>query len=565
MPELPSTPHAATILAADAVGYSRAMSRDEALALRALAVSKTLIFGAIEEHQGRVFATAGDSVLAEFAEASRAVRAAIAIQTRLAEATERAQLLTYRIGLHAGLVHRHGTDLLGDTVNIAARLESLAYPGGVCLSGQVQAQADGIHDLDLIELGPQVLKNIEGPVRVLRLPMGTPDGTEADIPHRATTIAVRTFTAPSGEADLYLAEGLADDLVIGLARFQSLAVLSRTSTGAMEPVRLATDLGVTYAIGGSVRRTGNRLRIAIELTEARTGRTIWADRFDAPSDDLLQVQDDLIQRLVATLAGRIEEVSIDTSRRKRPGSAVAFDLLLQGIHHANRLDRASNLSAIERFEAATARDPDYALAWAWLALMRLRQWAWRPDVPDLAPAREAAARALSLDPSESWCHLVAGQVAMYAGELDAAEVHHKKALSLNPYDCHIMALRSPLATYLGKPEEGIEWATRALSLNPGHPSWYITNLGLARYSARNYAEAAATYATVPEPQVGVTAALAAARAQMGDATGAALAAKATLAREPAFSSAFFLSTRPFKRAEDRAHLLEGLLGAGLPP
>jgi adenylate cyclase len=558
-----SRPHSATILAADAVGYSRAMSRDEVMALRALAASKDVIFRAIADHGGRVFATAGDSVLAEFAEAALALRAAIAIQTQLAEAAGRSQLLTYRIGLHHGLVHPSGTDLLGDTVNIAARLESLAYPGGICLSGQVQALADGLADLELIELGPQVLKNIEGPVRVLRLPMGIPEETGAEAPRRATTIAVRAFTASPGEADLYLAEGLAEDLVIGLSRFQSLAVLGPASVGDASPARLAADLAVAFVIGGKLRRTGQRLHIALDLTDARTGRTLWADRVEAAPDDLLAMQDDVMQRLVATLAGRIEELSIDASRRKRPGSAQAFDLLLQGIHHANRLDRASNLHAIGLIEAAVQRDPDYALAWAWLALMRLRQWAWRPDVIDLAPVRADAARALALDPSESWCHLVAGQVALYARELEAAEVHHKKALALNPFDCHIMALRSPLATYLGKPEEGIDWATRALSLNPAHPSWYITNLGLAQYAARRYGEAAATYATVPEPQVGVLAGLAAARAQMGDRAGAQSAARAVLALEPGFSAALFLGMRPFKRAEDRDHLAEGFMRAGL--
>ncbi len=540
------------------------MSRDEALALDALARSKALIFGAIQDHRGRVFATAGDSVLAEFADATEAIRAAIAIQTRLAAAAAEARLLTYRIGLHAGLVHPSGADLLGDTVNIAARLESLAWPGGICLSGQVQAMAEGRVDLDPIELGPQPLKNIEGPVRVLRLPMGTPEGSEADAPRRATTIAVRGLTAPGDESDLYLAEGLADDLVMGLSRFQSLAVLGPNAVRSLEARHLAAEHGVTFVIGGTLRRAGPRLRIALDLTEAQTGRTLWADRLEAASDDLLALQDDVIERLVASLAGRIEELSIDASRRKRPGSAQAFDLLLQGIHHANRLDRASNLRAVERFEAAVQRDPDYALAWAWLALMRLRQWAWRPEAADLAPVRADAARALSLDPSDSWCHLVAGQVAMYARELEAAEVHHKKALSLNPYDSHILALRSPLATYLGKPEEGIDWATRALSLNPGHPSWYITNLGLAQYCARRYAEAAATYATVPDPQVGVLAGLAAARAQAGNAAGARAAAQAVRALEPGFSAALFLGMRPFKRAEDRAHLAEGLARAGLP-
>jgi adenylate cyclase len=298
--------------------------------------------------------------------------------------------------------------------------------------------------------------------------------------------------------------------------------------------------------------------------DGRSGRIDWAGQFDPAAGELLAVQDEIVQRLVATIAGQVENKTIDEARRERPESAAAFDLLLQGIYHANRLDRESNAMALARFEEAVAREPDYALAWAWLALMRLRKWAWQPSSTDLVPVEQAAARALSLDSSESWCHLVAGQVAMYRRQLDKAEVHHKKALSLNPYDCHIMALRSPLATYLGKPEEGIEWAKRAMSLYPGHPAWYETNLGLAHYCARNYREAEQAYAAIAEPQVGVLAGLAAARARLGDKEGAKAAASLLLEKAPSFSSELLVQMRPFKHETDRDHLRQGLLEAGLP-
>ncbi len=570
MPDVHATPHAATVLAADAVGYSRAMSRNEARAMRALAVSRTVIQAEIDRCGGRVFATAGDSVLAEFADAGQAVRAATAIQYSLAARAQDDEVLTYRIGVHAGLVHPHGTDLLGDTVNVAARLESLAWPGGICLSGQVAELVPDLPRSDLIELGPQVLKNILEPVRVLRFRMGEaqPIGTDATSA-RASTVAVLAFDAPPAEIEPYLAEGLADDLVMGLSRFQSLAVLGRASTSGIaapdrDPMRLAAELGVTYLVRGALRALPGRLRISVELIDAETRRTLWAERFERPADDILAAQDEVVHRLVAALVGRIEGATIETMRRNRPESTQAFDLVLQGIHHANRLDRASNTQALDRFEAAVARDPNFGLAWAWLALMRLRRWAWTSSGADLGPVREAADRALALDPSESWCHLVAGQVAMYSGALETAEVHHKKAFSLNPYDCHILALRSPLATYLGKPEEGIAWATRAIALFPDHPAWYASNLGLAQYCAGRYAEAAATYAGVADPQIGVLGGLAAARARAGDAAGARAAAAVALAIEPGFSSAVFVGTRPFKHDEDRAHLLAGLRLAGLP-
>ena len=559
--------HFAAILAADAVGYSRAMSRDEAFALRALAASRAVIDLEITNKGGRIFATAGDSVLAEFASAADALAAAIAVQHALAASA--GPLLTYRIGVHCGLVHPKGADLLGDAVNIAARLESLAYPGGICISAQVRDAARAGLDLELVELGPQVLKNILDPVPVLRVRVGEPDvAGESEPPGHASSIAVLAFKSLSGESGQYLGEGLADDIVIGLSRFHALSVLSGNSTmqggDDADPVRLASALGVSYLLLGSVRRRAGGFRIAVQLVEGRSGRTVWAERFDPASEDLVAVQDEIVMRLVATIAGRIEEETIGAARRKRPESAATFDLLLQGIYHANRLDRASNALALTRFEEVVAREPDYALAWAWLALMRLRKWAWKPAAADLAPVEEAAKRALTLDPSESWCHLVAGQVAMYRGELETAEVHHKKALSLNPYDCHIMALRSPLATYLGKPEEGIDWALRAMSFYPGHPAWYTTNLGLAHYCARNYREAAEAYASVAEPQVGVLAGLAAARAQLGDRAGAQAAAQSLLKLAPDFSTQLLVGMRPFKRDGDRDHFREGLLKAGLP-
>jgi adenylate cyclase len=559
--------HFAAILAADAVGFSRAMSRDEIFALRALSASRAVIDAAIGGRGGRIFATGGDSVLAEFSNAADAVAAAVDVQHGLAAAA--GPVLEYRIGVHCGLVHPHGNDLLGDTVNIASRLESLAYSGGICISAQAHDAAGNALDLELVEIGPQVLKNILDPVRVLRVRVGEPEPVDGMERHsRSSSVAVLAFRSLSGESERYLGEGLAEDIVMGLSRFQSLSILSGNSRMQRDEDadlrRLASELGVSHVVHGSVRRLPDRLRISVHLTDGFTGNTLWAERFDPAGGDLVAVQDEIVQRLVAMIVGRIETETIAAARRKRPESAAAFDLLLQGIHHANRLDPPSNALALALFEKAVAREPEYALAWAWLALMRLRHWAWKPGDADMRAADVAARRALAIDPSESWCQLVVGQVAMYRRDFGPAEVHHKKALSLNPYDCHIMALRSPLATYLGKPEEGIEWAMRAMSLFPGHPDWYATNLGLAHYCARNYLEAEQAYAAVAEPQAGVLAGLAASRAQLGDMEGAQATARELLKMVPAFSSELLLGMRPFRHEEDRNHLRQGLLGAGLP-
>ena len=553
----------ATILAADAVGYSRAMSRDEDMALRALDASRSIFREEIERRGGRVFSTAGDSVLAEFPSAGDAVGTAVAIQRRMQSEAAGATLLTYRIGIHHGMVHPHGSDLLGDAVNIAARIESLAFPGGICLSQQALEAAGGALDVPLVEMGPQALKNILGPVRVLRCRVGEPEPVVAAQQSRSTLVGVLPFRAASSDTEAYLAEGLADDLVVGLSRFRQLAVMGPAAASESQPLRLAAGAGLDYVVRGSVRRLPGALRIDVQLVDEKSGRTLWAERFASSVDDVLAFQDDVVGRVVGTVTGRIEDGSIEAARRLRPDSAEAFDRFLQGLYYANRSDRSSNALALQHLEAAVAQDGSYALAWAWLALMRLRQFSWQQGGAELAPVRRLAEHALSLDPGESWCHLVAGQIAMYARELDVAEVHHKKAHSLNPYSTHIMALRSPLATYLGKPEEGIGWAQKAMARYEAYPAWYVTNLGLAHYCARNYAEAVEAFASVVEPSVGVLAGLAAARAQLEDLRGAEAAAAKISAQEPRFSAGHFMSMRPFKRDEDRMHFLDGLRRAGL--
>jgi adenylate cyclase len=554
----------ATVFAADAANYSRAMSLDERRALAALTASRAVIDASVAANGGRIFSTGGDSVLAEFPLASGAVSCAVEVQRLLAEAKTRgSETLPYRIGIHSGHVYPNGEDLLGETVNIAARLESLAYPGGVCLSDKVVGALDPPPDLRIERIGAQTLKGIREPVKVARIRLGEPD------PDRETRGAFSLAVLPFKSAleDRHLGEGLADDLITALSRFSTLAVLSRASSFSFEsdpePKQVASALGVRYVVTGAVRLTSPRLRLQATLVEAASGRVLWAERYDRGSDDVLEVQDELIERIAATLVGRLEETGAQMAMRKRAESLGAFDLLMRGMHHADRLDPESARSAIDCFKKALAITPDYPSAMAMLALMRLREWAWHPEESDLAEAALLAERALTLDPADSWCHLVAGQIDMYRRRLDAAEVHHKKAYALNPYDARILALWSPLATYLGKPDEGRRRIEKAMELNPHHPAWYTTNLGLACYCSHAYADGAGVYGSVAEPQVGVLAGLAACRAQLDDGEGAAKARASLLAMAPNFRATLFVRNRPFKFAEDSEHLLDGLLKAGL--
>jgi adenylate cyclase len=553
-----------TVLAADAANYSRAMSLDERRALAALAASRAVIDASIAANGGRIFSTGGDSVLAEFPLAGRAVQCAVEVQRSLAEGKARGtEALPYRIGIHVGHVYPNGEDLLGETVNIAARLESLAYPGGVCLSDKVIDALETSPDFRIEGIGTQTLKGIREPVKVARIRLGEPDQVAET--RGGFTLAVLPFQA--GPQDQHWGEGLADDLITALSRFKTLAVMSRASSFGYDPLKdpqqVASALGVRFVVTGAVRLTPSRLRLQATLVEGGTGRVLWAERYDRNSNDVLEVQDELIERIVATLVGRLEESGAETAMRKRAESLGAFDLLMRGMHHADRLDPESAERAIVCFEKALAITSDYPSAMAMLALMRLREWALHPGKSDLAQAALLANRALTLDPADSWCHLVAGQIDMYRRRLDEAEVHHKKAYALNPYDARILALWSPLATYLGKPDEGRRRIEKAMELNPHHPAWYTTNLGLACYCSHAYADGAAAYGSVAEPQVGVLAGIAACRAQLGEADKAGAARAALLAMAPDFRASLFVRSRPFKFAEDSEHLLDGLLKAGL--
>lgn len=554
------------ILAADAVGYSRSMSVDERRTLKALAESRRVIDPMVASHGGRIFNTAGDSVLAAFPSSRAAVACALAMQEALGRSDGTARLV-YRIGISFGSAIAEGDDLLGDTVNVAARLEAMAPAGGLCVSAEVFGALDAEAGEGWQDLGLRHLKNIVRPVRVYRRAAeGSAEPPDAVSQARRPLLAVLPFTGGRAE-DAYIADGLAEDITAGLSRFSRLAVLGTVSS---EPYRgeglakAAGELGLDYAVRGSVRRLGERLRLSVQLLAARTGLTVWAERYDRPLADIFAAEDEIAATIVATLAGVVEEEGARTVARKRTENMEAYDFLLRGMHLARALDAGSAQQALAMFEKALQLDPRFPLALAWLALMRLRLWALGLHPGDEAALMDPARRALALDPHESWCHLVYGQILLYRRRFPEAEEHHRRAYELNPYDANVLALRAPLSTFGGDPVEGERWGRRAMTLNPRFPDWYPTNLGLALYLQQRYGDAVAVYAGVVAPQAGVLAGLAASHAMAGDRTAAEDAAGRLVARVPGFSARRFVEERPFVRPQDAQHLLDGLLRAGLP-
>ena len=552
------------ILAADAVGYSRSMSVDEIRTVQALAESRRVIDPLIATHHGRIFNTAGDSVLAAFDEPQAAVACAFAIQQALGREDGPARLV-YRIGVSFGQAIVDGDNLLGETVNVAARLEAMAPAGGLCISGDVHQRLEDVSGA-WQDLGLRHLKNLVRPVRVFRCgAQGSAEPLDTISPVRRPLLAVLPFSCRD-PADEYLAEGLVEDITAGLSRFSRLAVLGTVSSEAYrgDVAKAAHDLGLDYAVRGRARRIGDRLRLSVQLLVARSGLTIWAERYDLDGAELCSAQDEITATIIATLAGVVEEDGAQVVARKRTESMEAYDFLLRGMHLARKLEVEAAAQARVMFEKALQLDPGFPLALAWLALMRLRLWALGQGAGDDTSLLEPARRALALDPHESWCHLVYGQIQMYRRHFPEAEEHHRRAGELNPYDANVLALRSALSIYLGDPREGERWARLAMTLNPRFPDWYPTNLGLALYLQQRWSDAVAAYSGVAAPQVGVLAGLAASHAQANHSDGARHAAERLLAKLPNFSALRFVAERPFVQDAHRDLLLDGLRRAGLP-
>ncbi len=578
----------AAILAADVVGYSRLMDEDEERTLQTLNEFRAVIDGLIAEHDGRVFGSAGDSVIAEFASPVEAVRCAVEVQQTLEKRNAdlpEDRRMRFRIGGNLGDVMVDGDNLLGAGVNVAARLEALAEPGGICVSGMVQqsVEAQGAWVFD--DLGDQEVKNIAKPVRVYRLNLGgnsgamgaagkTGPGTPAalELPDKPS-IAVLPFVNMSGDPEQeFFADGITEDILTELSRFRDLFVISRTSAfkykgKALNIQEVASELGVQYVVEGSVRKAGDRVRVTVQLIDAETDRHVWAERYDRNLEDIFAIQDEISQAIVATLPGRVEAARRKRAARKPTDNMAAYELVLGAkvLHH--RSSRQSNQEALDMVQRAIAIDPKYAHAYAWKACI-LAQARMYGSVKDEEAAWNEIANelqiALALDDNDSDVHRILAAVHLTRNEFDKAVFHQDRALALNPNDDLIVVQKGELLTWLGQPEEGIAWIEKAMRLNPYHPERFWNHLGRAYFVARRYPEAVAALQKISAPDDSHYALLAAANAQNGDEAAAMAHAAHVLALEPVFSIAHYLEKMHYASDDDRAHHREALLKAGLP-
>jgi TolB-like protein/Tfp pilus assembly protein PilF len=571
----------AAILAADVVGYSRLMGVDEAATLTALnAHRKELVDAKITEHQGRTVKLTGDGMLVEFPSVVNAVACAVAVQRGMAErnagiAPDRR--VEFRIGVNLGDVIVEGDDIFGDGVNVAARLEGIAAPGGIAVSGTVLDHIGNRLDVEFEDIGDQTLKNMERPVRVWRWvtepTAAAPSREPLALPDRPS-IAVLPFDNLSGQPEeTYFSDGITEDIITGLARFRSLFVIARNSSFAfrgksLDLTEIGRKLGVSFILEGSVRRAGQRVRITAQLIEAASGVHLWAERYDRSLDDIFTVQDEVAQTIVSTLIKRIEDAKLEQSLRKPTTSLAAYDCLLRGLAHFRSDSDSANQLALEMFEKAVALDPRYAVAHAYAAYVPvvMHGHATAPkEVLDVAFAK--ARHALELDPQESRCHRILSTIYLYRRNYDMAEQHIRRAFDLNPNDTEILIFKGRLLAARGRPEEALVCFEAAFRLNPlyQYSTGYNSLFGVALYSLRRFEEAAQAFSRLPRATGWSNARLAACYAQLGRTAEAQAAAAEVVRLEPDFSIAQYMSDSVLlERKDDRELLREGLIKAGLP-
>jgi adenylate cyclase len=476
----------AAILCADVAGYSRLMSADEEGTLdRLRTLRRELVDPTVATYGGRIVGTAGDSVLVEFPSVVAAVECAVEVQEAARERSlgvPEEQRMLFRVGINLGEVIEEGDDLYGEGINIAARLQELAEPGGVCISADVRRETIRTVDLRCVDMGRQRLKNLEQPVRVYRVLLASQAGAagedRTDDGWGQPSIAVLPFENMSGDpSQEYFVDGITEDLITALSTLRHLAVIARNSTFVYkdQPVdvaRVAGELGVRYVLEGSVRKAGGRVRVTAQLIDATTGRHIWAQRFDRDLEDVFELQDELTEKIVASVDPAIGTAEAKRAIRKPSEDLDAWDHLQRGIWHSHQFRPDQNKTAQEHLLSAIDLDPGFALAHAWLSLTHFYDawlgWTTTPD-ESLGLAYEAAKQAVALDEMEAMGHAVLGVINWRMGRLEAASSCGRRSLELSPNHPLGHLAFAGGAMYRGRHTEAIEALERLVRLSPNDP------------------------------------------------------------------------------------------------
>ena len=572
------------ILAADVAGYSRLVGADEEGTLAQWnAHRRELIDPKITEHYGRIVRVTGDGLLVEFASVIAAVRCAVEVQcamdTRNADVPQEKRI-EFRMGINVGDIIIDGRDMWGDGVNVAARLEALAEPGGICVSGRVQEDVHGRLDIAFLDAGEQQLKNIARPVRVYRVRLHDTAKAVPALPlPTKPSIAVLPFNNMSGDPEQeYFADGMVEEIITALSRMRWLFVIARNSSftykgRAVDVKQVGRELGVRYVLEGGVRKAANRVRITAQLIDASTGAHLWADRFEGTLEDIFDLQDRVTASVVGAIAPKLEQVEIERVRHKPTESLDAYDYYLRGLATSHPRTRELNDEALRLFYKAIELDPEFSSAYGMAAWCYARRKGsrWMVDrVKETAETARLARRVVELGKEDAVALSTGGFALAYVvGDLDDGAAVLDQALVLNPNLAVAWTFSGWVRIFLGEHEMALEHFARSMRLSPLDPLMYVAQNGIAlahfctgRYDeASSWAEKALLESPNYYPALRVFAASNALAGRLED-------AQKAMARlremDPTVRVSDLRDLILRRRPEDVTRYAEGLRKAGLP-
>jgi adenylate cyclase len=618
------------ILSADVKGYSRLMGEDEEATVRTITAHRNVITTVIEKYRGRVVDSPGDNILAEFASVVDAVQSAVEIQevvrAKNAELPEDRRM-EFRIGINLGDVIQEGERIYGDGVNIAARVEGLADPGGICISGSAYEQIENKLALGYEYVGEHTVKNIVKPIRVYRVPTGpkpavqvTEEGKPALRWQRAAlavmiallvvaggvaiwksyrpstspptevasvekmafplpekpSIAVLPFANLSGDPSQdYLSDGTTENIITALSKISNLFVIARNSAftykgKTVKIQQIAEDLGVRYVLEGSVQKAGERVRINAQLVDGLTGLHIWAERYDRKISDIFALQDDITNQVVTALEVKLTEGEAARVSRRQTENTEAYELFRRGLEHQRRATKTDNDQARRLFEKAVAVDPSFADAWCFLGYTHQEDWyfGWSENATQsLEQATTLAQKAIALDDSSPCPYMLLETIHLWRRDYEKAIAYGEKAVALEPNHADATLQLARTLTYAGRPEETIELTKKAMRLSPYYPDWYLGVLGTAYRLAGNYDEAIAAYDKRRERNPHSTMpylGLALVYSEVGRDEEARAAASEVLKRNPRISLNQVKNRLPYQDPAEVDRIIAALRKAGLP-
>lgn len=576
----------AAILAADVVGYTKLMGRDEAGTLsRLTTLRKETLEPLIAGHRGRIVKLMGDGLLVEFPSLVDAVACAIAWQdgvSRLGKDDE-ADALAFRIGINLGDVLIENEDIFGDGVNIASRLEGLAEPGGICLSGDAYRQVRGRIEARFEDMGERELKNVAEPVRVYRIAIGEgqpaagmPPGGQFAVPDKPS-IAVLPFTNMSGDIEQeYFSDGISEDIITDLSKVSGLFVIARNSSfvyknKAVNVSEVCRELGVKFALEGSIRRAGNRIRITAQLIEGATGGHVWAERYDRDMTDIFDVQDDVTQKIVSAL--RVTLTETERSRITETGTRniQAHDAFLRGREAMFGPGRNSEAfeKSLAHFTRAAKLDPQYGAAYAGIAMSHILDYQnnWSGNREEaLSRARGFVEKALEFGQEDAFCHYVASIYGMWTRDYERWAAEAEQAYALNPNFALALGARGIVHIYTGQPEKAIPYLERAIRLDPAFQHQQIHFLGVAHLVAGDFEKAVQLFRDriFLNPNTDLSRALlASALGHLGRIEEARQVWAELVRINPHYSFSDHIARLPFRDRADADRIAHGLRKAGL--